>query len=140
MASYVVTITSQRANPMDYSHEGATVEHQESINKHGALLLWCKQWVKTQGVNRRFQKRGKGREVMPKNYVDMYAYIDMNFYGAEDWQTAYAGHWFDQGYVHAEASRREMGLSTYHPEWGIAVVDIFPQKHPSWKRLWVKIK
>lgn len=141
---YIVTVTDQKVNPMKYTHDDAEVVHSERRNNHGSLLLWCKQWFKTQGGNRKFQKRGKGREVMPKDYVTTEIYIDMNFRGTQNWQLAYSGNWFDEAYARIAGDRKRMRdeldieLSTNHPEWGLAIVDVYSKKRPEWTRLWVR--
>lgn len=145
---YIFTETYQTCDPMYYTQDQSTVKLVERIDKHGAAILWGKQWFKTKGVNRTEQKRGKRRVVQPKEYAVANIKFYLNFHGVQDWNEAYAVGWLDEAYAASADYRIKqsgwIGGSpygySYHPEWGLAVVDIYSKKRAEWTRLWLRVE
>ena len=135
---HIMTVTKQECDPMQYTHDKSTVEHVEKRVKNGAALLWIKQWFKTQGVNRTFQKRGNGRVIDPPAHATAETYLQLPVYGGEDWSEAFSMD-LSEAYRKVGSHNKEWGLNSYHPEWGLRVIDVYSLKRHEWFSLWLRV-
>ena len=145
---YTMTVTEQTCHPMDYEHDQSTVSHSEWRDKHGAMVLWVKQWFKTQGANRTMdlykfktpKYQAKGRHHAPKEYTVAEVNTGIDVFGQEDWSEVLVSGRFDEEYMNVASYNRNKGLDAYHPEWGLRIINVYSKKRQEWKSLWVRVE